>query len=369
MNFLRISMCLYFCGLSIVSSAQIWPGDVNNNGITNNVDLLWYGSVYNDKGPARQPGQQGTQWENKNLMDLWPNNFPNGVNHAFGDCDGDGEVEFEDAFPIILNYNKTHNVVTTDVFNQGIEGINQPLFLTSNTSQVIEGNPIVLSVNLGTEALPINDFFGLAFTVVYDPTIFSPNFGGGSFLLDNNSWIGSDIETVDFFIQDPVSGRVDVGITRKNNGNVNGFGALGNFFIVIEDHVVGLQEPSIETQIWLEDVKLLNDTLSETIVFADTIDITILNDDIINFTQNEEFSKLKIYPNPANRNIWIESKNQVIHRIELFNSTGYSMENFFQQMKTNESIELVFQSIPVGIYFLKITTTEKIITQKITISE
>jgi hypothetical protein len=78
---------------------------------------------------------------------------------------------------------------------------------------------------------------------------------------------------------------------------------------------------------------------------------------------------LKIYPNPANRNIWIESKNQVIHRIELFNSTGYSMENFFQQMKTNESIELVFQSIPVGIYFLKITTTEKIITQKITISE
>ncbi len=371
MNFLRVFFFLYFFFGSFTTLAQIWPGDVNNNGITNNVDLLWYGTLFNNMGPARQFSQQGIQWENKNLTNLWPDDFPNGTNHAFADCDGDGTVEFEDAFAITFNYNKTHNTVTPDVFIQGIEGIDPPLFFTSNTdpSQIIEGNPVVLSVNLGTDAFPIDDFFGIAFTIRYDPTLFSPNFGGGSFALNNDSWVGLDVENVDFDYKDPINGRVEAGIVRKNIGNVSGFGALGNFFIVIEDHVVGMSEPSLETKIWLENVRLINDTLVETIVFADSINITILNDDIINSTAIEELDGLKIFPNPANRNLWIESEYQNIQRIELFNLAGQSMANCYQQKEANNSVVLNIQSVSKGIYFLKIVTTNKIITQKIMIGD
>lgn len=371
MYFVRVFFCLFLVAGSVVINAQIWPGDVNNNGITNNIDLLWYGTVFGDLGPARGFSQQGIQWEDKNLTDLWGGDFPNGINHAFADCDGDGEVEFEDAFAITGNYNKTHGTVIPDVFEQGVEGVDPPLFFISNTAptQIIEGNPVVFSVNLGTDAIPIDDFFGIAFTIRYDPTLFSSFFGGGTFALDNNSWVGLDIENVDFDHKDPVNGRVEVGIVRKNIGNVSGFGTLGNFFIVIEDHVVGISEPSLDTEIWIEDVRLVNDTLEETIVFADSITITILNDEIINSTHSEEFSDLKIFPNPANRNLWIESENQEIQDVQVFNSTGQSMKNTFRQNKTGNSVELIFDSIPKGIYFLKVVTSDNIISQVITISD
>ena len=46
---------------SVSASGQVWPGDVNNNGVVNNVDLLYLGFAHGHVGPAR-PGPS-SQWE------------------------------------------------------------------------------------------------------------------------------------------------------------------------------------------------------------------------------------------------------------------------------------------------------------------
>ena len=69
--------------------------------------------------------------------------------------------------------------------------------------------------------------------------------------------------------------------------------------IVIEDHVVGYQLPDLETDIWFEDVLLMDDDLNPTTVFADSSMVTVLNDTIVSSTQSILDEAIAVFPNPV----------------------------------------------------------------------
>ena len=82
----------------------MWPGDANNNGITNGVDLLYIGAGYNETGPIRS--NASTLWQEQVIDSLWAADYAdNAVNLAHGDCNGDGVINNDDlVMAIRANY-------------------------------------------------------------------------------------------------------------------------------------------------------------------------------------------------------------------------------------------------------------------------
>lgn len=92
-------------------SQVLLPGDANNDGRVNHVDLLAIGLNFGQAGPARLPLFQGIDWAPKPFQ-LWPTTLPStGINDGFSDCDGDGIVNAEDILALKLNYDSTHNLL------------------------------------------------------------------------------------------------------------------------------------------------------------------------------------------------------------------------------------------------------------------
>jgi len=94
--------CEYDC-----NSANVWPGDKNNDGIVDQKDVSIIGFLY-EEGPERAPQHQNIIWEGYPAQD-WNDNLPfNGANIKHLDCNGDGIISSTDADAVIQNLGLTH---------------------------------------------------------------------------------------------------------------------------------------------------------------------------------------------------------------------------------------------------------------------
>ena len=111
-----LMMLLVFGSVSSISAqTDVWPGDINNNGIVNNIDLLYWGIAKGDTGTKRD--ETGTEWHSYELTAEWDDNYLDGLNYAQGDADGKGKIEGSDRNAILKdNYGLTHGIVTPDAF-------------------------------------------------------------------------------------------------------------------------------------------------------------------------------------------------------------------------------------------------------------
>lgn len=79
----------------------IWPGDTDNNGIVNNLDILPIGVYWREQGDQRS--EITNNWSGSSYPANWEIDLA-----AFADCNGDGEVDIADVLAICLNWNKMH---------------------------------------------------------------------------------------------------------------------------------------------------------------------------------------------------------------------------------------------------------------------
>lgn len=80
-----------------------------------------------------------------------------------------------------------------------------------------------------------------------------------------------------------------------------------------------------------------------------------------------DFKNTKVYPNPANKQLTIESK-QTIENIVLFDFTGKEITNKTPERETQTyELNLTDLAIPKGIYFIKVISHDGSVTQKIII--
>ena len=92
-----------------ISAQNIWPGDINNNGVVNGIDLLYLGVAFDEEGPLRPDA--GTSWQAHPMGDSWGQNFPNGMNYAFADADGNGIVNEADLQSAIISHSRLHFII------------------------------------------------------------------------------------------------------------------------------------------------------------------------------------------------------------------------------------------------------------------
>lgn len=327
-----------------LNGQQLWPGDINNDGIVSNIDVLYAGVAWETTGPVRVGAS--TSWVAQDITTLWTDNFLNGINYAYADTNGDGVVNQFDVINAVKdNYTLTHGTVTPFVFPNGVGGVDPSLEVVNVTGSVSLGGMIDFDLNLGDLNIPVNDFYGIAFSIEYDDSIIEEI----DFNEDPTSWI-DDIH--EFTLKNNVTGRYDVAVTRLDQTPVTGFGKFGSLGIVIEDIVVGLQSDTI-IELKITDLVVMTPEMDINPIVGDSILFTI---EVPTSLEKINTSKThtSIQPNPINDFFIAQSGVAIIESIGLYNLLGEQV-SLKQGIRDNQ-YTYPTTHLPSGIYIVMIQT-------------
>lgn len=342
---------IILCQIPVLLAQQVWPGDINNNGIVNNIDVLYWAVANGATGAGRT--NASTEWQGQALpATLWGTNFPNGLNFAYADCDGNGVINEADKDVITQNYGQVHGTIIPDEYPQANPANDPSLQLSSDMSVVAPEGTLLADLSLGTAADSITGFYGIAFTLRYDPDVVGNKGNDLRLDLPDTTWMSGqgDDKVIQFVQHDRTTGLADYAIVRKNGIPADGFGKIGTFSIVMEDIIVGL------TKITATDIQLVNLGLESAPVAGSEYKFSV--DSITATVQPIVRGGLKLYPNPVlNDAVTLEADNaaEQIQFIQLFDANGRLLQERHLSSGTGKQT-LSVGKYPRGIYIVKVYT-------------
>ncbi len=359
----RLTLYLMLFCVNISYSQMLWPGDVNNNGVVNGIDVLYAGIAYGNTGAVRPAATQN--WQAQTLGPLWTQDFFDGINHAYADCDGNGIIDEDDIKETIKdNFFLTHGVVTPDVYSSGTPANAPAVRLIPQNVNVGIGATVVFELWLGDEEMLVQDFYGIVFVLRYNP-----DFTLGSeweFEGTNNPWFDpSDDNYEDIHVEDEPTGLIELAITRTNQQSVSGAGKMGEFSVVIEDIIFGLEADTLHLEI--EKIRMIDKDFNTLPVVSDSTFVVISRPNSISTPLNDE--RVQVFPNPTNKNFTISSDYN-INGFEIRDITGREIpisETLPPNTKTFKISKNTYQLKP-QLYLLKLFTEEGIVVKKLVLN-
>lgn len=359
----RILLGMSLLGLLTALHGQtMWPGDVNNNGVVNGVDLLYVGLAYGSTGPERQ--NASTEWEEQPITALWAQSFPDGINFAYADADGDGEIDDDDLDVIEENYLQTHGTPLPEDYRSGLPGIDPPLGLQPAAAVVQPGDNTSVGLSLGTAEQPVFDFYGISLAFSFDAELADNDDDDDEeieFETAENAWINpanrDDAEVR--LLLDGNSGRGELAVTRIDQQPVDeGFGPLGRFTIVIEDIIVGLEVDTFNLR--LDSVRLIDDRLNTTAIVLNQASFLVTSDPgSITSAKvvTAESIALEVFPNPSKTTYLLRS-DRPVERVEMQTLTGRTVAAGVDGLGGN-TLTVHPRGCPPGLYLLRVFTREE----------
>lgn len=361
----RIKYILLSVGvcLSVSTSAQVYPGDADNNGQVDHLDILYIGYAYGAVGPARL--ESGSVFSPQSILVPWANSFSNGINYIYADANGSGWIDWADLLTVNFNYGNQLDTVSLVDFPISTAGANPPLSFQSpeNPVQVTAGLTIEIPIILGTIDNPALDVNGLAFTVEYNQQLIH-----SATLSYANSWPNADGGA--FYFQkkrtNPVLSRIEAAESRFGADPVDGWGQIALLSIVIEDDLIGLlpaDRDSMEVPVRLKDVVLLNGDFEAIPVGADSL-ILMVHRPVTSEIPDSgpSVTSANVFPNPAGETISIIATHPMIE-MQVFDLNGQLLETI--SCKGQKEITWPTTDWPDGIYLFRILSERGVEEQKV----
>jgi hypothetical protein len=269
----------------------VWPGDANDDGTADNFDILTIGIANGTTGTARPSAS--LSWIGQPSPN-WPTATPSGTNHKFVDCDGNALIDLTDTNAVLLNYGFIHN----NRLAAPVNSLNNPdLYITVLQDTLMATATGVLQVNLGSQSLPVNSVYGIAFTLNFDPQLIDEN---SLMMTVGNSFFGVNAnERFGIKYLRSGYGQIDVAVTRINQTEVSGMGQVCSFSfttnLALPSNINSFVAPFSLSRVRLIDLQ------------ENTINLNTINDTLVilnpslsiqqNTTGNSSF---EIIPNPSN---------------------------------------------------------------------
>ena len=323
----------------------VWPGDGNFDGVTNNMDILNLGIAFNAEGPAR--ATDAVDWMSQNAF-AWEGSFASGLNYVHADSDGNGIINADDAEVVNQNYSLTHGEVVPFEELEATEDSPALFVDMPDAFELQQGEQFTAPVIFGLEELPVESVYGVAFTLRYDPEIIDPTSVSLQYPI---SWMGfpqTNILTYDNY--DPALGIVDVTITKIDQNNVSGWGAVMNFIGII-DNIAGKSEVFIEiidvNAIMYDETRFAVNTPLEITTITDTDEVRNLQG-------------LELYPNPTSDVLRMKNETGLtVESIRILDLNGQVLRN----VKDVQTIDL--SDLPEGVYPVQINIANRTIYHKV----
>ncbi len=322
-----------------ITGGMIWPGDTDSNKVVNNFDVFNIGFAYGETGPTRMNPtldflpQYAAPWNDNGLDD---------VNFRHADTDGNGVVDEQDILAVNLNYDLTHNLQEAGDTRESFE-------VDFIYETVTADNWVHVAVVLGSATEPINDFYGAGFIIEYDQNMVVPNTAHVDF---SESWTGTFFDDFialqkDFYDE----GRLDVGLVRIDQQGVDGSGKIGSFRFQLP--------PDVEFTPFTLTARAGEGIRADKSRYElETVEVVVTN-----VKEFLPLSAIQVYPNPVKTELLLNIPTEFeVTEIQLFGTNGQMVEQY-----TNNARTLEVSSLPTGLYYLRILTTEGTWTDKVSI--
>lgn len=332
---------------------QVLPGDANNDGIVDNLDILYVGYAFGSYGPSRV--ETNTEPAVQDVAIFWEQNFPDSLNFAFADSNGDGLVDTKDLITVVNNFGTTTERTDRERIQPGIRGFDPPLNLDRPNIffPITAESQLSIPISLGTEEFSIPNFSGIAYSVEFDPDAID------TIRMDfQESWINPDNSSFNFQFPNPnIPNQLEVASTRFGPDIIDGSGVIGALSIVIEDDLIeflpGVMDSAI-TIIKIKDILVIDHAFRKIPIAGDSIQFMVYHPRFLTSTDDDWVNEFEVFPTIANDHFWVEGSQQ-IKAVRLFNTAGQLIA---QHQYPRGTYELQFSCLnaPEGSYFARIYT-------------
>jgi hypothetical protein len=332
----------------------VWSGDVNNDGIVNNKDLLPLGYFMGLDGYIRPDAS--LEWYPQYSQN-WSNPFsglPIDVKHA--DTNGDGAVTTVDTAAITSFYGQTHTITPTVIpTSKGL-----PFFLTLLTPNPGIGDLVEVEVSLGKPSIPVTNIYGFTYDVTLSRQIVDSLFHMEYY---DNIWTNFNAPTLN--IQNrPRRGRLETAFTRTNGVAASGYGKIGKFSYIITDVLDGVRPDDVpKTLIYFDGIQTLLADGTSIAYEGTTLEIPLnihRNDAPTNAVST---SDLFVYPSPATDLVQVHlNGNNLIEEMSILSIAGNQVWNSGKVEWKHAEMNL--GHLPNGVYFAVAYTAAGKVTKK-----
>ncbi|MFK7920935.1 MAG: T9SS type A sorting domain-containing protein [Bacteroidia bacterium] len=329
----------------------VWPGDADNDGIANNLDILALGQSFDSTGSARPNASIG--WNGEPSYD-WTGTLTNGTNFTYSDTDGNGIVNDDDTLAISQNYGFIH------ARSGATAMIGDPLLYLDMS--VLGGNPanvgdtVSLPIMLGVDTLPVAELYGIAFSLAYDTSLVQ---SGSVSISADMSWLGSNLLKMHKDL--PVQNMVDVGITRTDQIEESGFGRIGTFTFVMVDDIAKM---GAKDSMMLDFTGVVLQRLDGSPIPVNTQGGQVVVEEgatNTGITPTLDW-EINLYPNPSQGSMTLEIPAQRNAQLEIVDLMGRSV---LSKSINQSSTQLDLSSLAKGVYLLKLQSPNGQWVQKI----
>lgn len=309
---------------------SIYPGDYNNDGIVNNIDLLGLGYNYNNSGLYRYGGASsnyidfyGQDWDSVQSFIGAP------INSKYADFNGSGRADNIDIQTYYLNYSKRHK--TPLPYLPTIGGPTLKMVNTSTSDTFEDGSTLSLNLILGDSLNSLNNILGLAFTLEYDSTCVSPNFGdtivkviynsSNNFFITPTNFLTSNVE----INQDKT---IQSAVVASNRIGVSGNGPVGSIIVVLDDYIDGNIKGSGIYPIAFEIKDIIAIDRDGIRIPIQTLPLQLYHKKTNIGIADKTCNSIELYPNPAKDLININNTCSATTNVEIFNCIGQPVLKF-----------------------------------------
>lgn len=353
----HLALFLLALSSSFLLSAQIvFPGDLNNDGTANHLDLLPLGVAYGQEGPPRP--EASLEWfQQPNFP--WAGFLPvSGVNLGFVDADGNGFIDSLDLDAVALNYDSLQlsslpppqPYILTDTFP--VEDLPE-LAIRFDRDTAGPGETINLIIDY---IVPNPDAFpptaaplAIAFTLEYadtllaeEQTLIEPDTGPGDLM-----FVAATSNSVGFW-RSPSPGQIEFAASGRGLPALAGSRTLAKMIIVMEDMIL-LSQP---LDVMIKGPLLIN-TAEQVIALKTSVAPLWITGQA---PEPSIPAKARVFPNPTSGFLQIQLPQPAPVQYTLFSSTGQCQAQ--GSLAFGNHGELNLSGYAPGLYFLQIRTPQ-----------
>lgn len=342
----------------------VFPGDANNDRIVSKSDILAIGLTYGYQGTGRP--NASPVWQPQSCTP-WNGMIPNTtINSKYTDCNGNGQVSANDFDLVFQNYGQTHSFVSPPYnlnTSGGVRSTNaldvrlviQEDSISIDTDTHIR--PFEADIFVGNSSFPASDLYGLAFTILYDPTQIAAAPLQVNYI---NNWFSAPLNTKVFTSDNRTAGQLDIAITRLNHQSAYGNGRIARISGgVIGENIHGRNAGSY-LRLGVINVEGVGAAgIAKTMIgIGDSVRITTFTP-VLRASNNN--LNLQLAPNPVaiGQPLFISGLNTAFN-YQISDVLGRILKSEQQATVT----EIVTDGLPEGSYFLLITTEKGTSTQQ-----
>ncbi len=322
--------------------SNVWPGDANNDLMTDNLDIVYIGIAYNETGFVR-PSASLT-YTAQPCLD-WNRVFTNLTNIKHADCDGNGVIDANDTVAVGLNYGLANTGRLAAPQPPQTNSSNADLYFSPTQSTYLPGSFVSVPIDLGTNVTPAANVYGLAFTAQYDATKIQ---AGSVSVSYNNSWLTPNSNLVHLEKDFYTGSHVDVGMARINHANVSGNGAIAYL-----NFMVAANATNGPINLAFNNVTVMDVNQNIIPVNALTSSVTVGIDNVV-----ASVSNVNVYPNPLANQTTINYSlaNASYVSVSVYSPEGMLVSTLEEKTQTAGQHNLIWDASNVvsGIYFCKI---------------